>query len=90
MADSSAEGYVRHYNEVCLHGAIGYVTPAAKLAGRETMMFAKRARKLEAARMRDHSAGRLKLGPPSKGRRQANNDSTPKRFAGGPPDPRTG
>ena len=28
------EGYVRHYNEVRLHGAIGSVTPAAMLAGR--------------------------------------------------------
>jgi putative transposase len=46
------EAYVRHYNEVRLHGAIGYVTPAAKLAGREPMIFAERARKLEAARQR--------------------------------------
>jgi putative transposase len=27
--------YVRRYNEVRLHGAIGYVTPADKLGGRE-------------------------------------------------------
>ena len=26
-------GYVRHYNEVRLHSAIGYITPADKLAG---------------------------------------------------------
>jgi putative transposase len=44
--------YVRHYNEVRLHSAIGYVTPADKLAGREAAIFAERDRKLEAARER--------------------------------------
>ena len=29
-------GFVEHYNHVRLHSAIGYVTPADKLAGRET------------------------------------------------------
>jgi hypothetical protein len=46
------EGYVRHYNEVRLHNAIGYVTPAAKLAGLERAIFAERDRKLEVARER--------------------------------------
>jgi hypothetical protein len=32
--------YVRRYNEVRLHGAIGYVTPADKLAGRDKEIFA--------------------------------------------------
>jgi putative transposase len=50
------EGYVRHYNEVRLHSAIVYVTPAAKLGGRETMIFAERGRKLEAARERRRTA----------------------------------
>jgi putative transposase len=44
--------YVEHYNTVRLHGAIGYVTPQAKLDGREPAIFAERDRKLEAARER--------------------------------------
>jgi len=42
--------YVEHYNTVRLHSAIGYVTPADKLAGREQEIFAERDRKLEQAR----------------------------------------
>lgn len=44
--------YVAYYNTVRLHSAIGYVTPADKLAGREPAIFAERDRKLEAARQR--------------------------------------
>jgi len=44
--------YVEHYNAVRLHSAIGYVTPADKLAGRESTIFAERDRRLEAARER--------------------------------------
>jgi putative transposase len=44
--------YVRRYNELRLHSAIGYVTPADKLAGRELAIFAERDRKLETARER--------------------------------------
>lgn len=46
------ERYVRYYNEVRLHSAIGYVTPQDKLAGREAGIFAARDQKLEAARER--------------------------------------
>ena len=42
--------YVQHYNNIRLHSAIGYVTPADKLAGREKEIFEKRDRKLAEAR----------------------------------------
>lgn len=42
--------FVEHYNTVRLHSAIGYVTPADKLAGREKEIWDERDRKLEAAR----------------------------------------
>jgi putative transposase len=44
--------YVEHYNQVRLHSAIGYLTPADKLAGREAEIFAARDRKLAEARER--------------------------------------
>ena len=46
------DGYVRHYNEVRLHSAIGYVTPADKMCGRDKQIFADRDRKLDEARSR--------------------------------------
>ena len=45
------ERYVAHYNQVRLHSALGYLTPADKLAGRETAIFAARDAKLERARV---------------------------------------
>ena len=44
--------YVKHYNEVRLHSAIGYVTPLTKLLGKEQEVFTSRDQKLEAARER--------------------------------------
>jgi putative transposase len=44
------EDYVQHYNTVRLHSAIGYLTPADKLAGREKEIFAQRDAKLATAR----------------------------------------
>lgn len=49
-ARSVVASFVTHYNQVRLHSALGYVTPADKLAGLEAMIFAERDRKLEAAR----------------------------------------
>lgn len=45
-------GFVEHYNHTRLHSAIGYVTPADKLAGREQMIFDQRDQKLSTARQR--------------------------------------
>lgn len=42
--------FVAEYNERRLHSAIGYVTPRAKLDGREQQIFKERDQKLEAAR----------------------------------------
>lgn len=42
--------FVDYYNNVRLHSAIGYITPADKLNGREQIIFAERDRKLEEAR----------------------------------------
>jgi putative transposase len=46
------EGYIRHYNVVRLHSAIGDVTPADKMSDRDKQIFAERDRKLEEARTR--------------------------------------
>lgn len=51
--------FVEHYNHQRLHSAIGYVTPADKLAGRQQAIFDERDRKLEAARERRRLARQL-------------------------------
>jgi len=48
--------FVAHYNTVRLHSAIGYVTPADKLAGREEAIRAERKRKLAEAEARRRAA----------------------------------
>jgi transposase InsO family protein len=48
--------FVADYNERRLHSAIGYVTPLAKLEGREKQIFAERDRKLEEARQKRAAA----------------------------------
>ncbi len=42
--------FVHHYNTIRLNSAIGYVTPEARLMGREQQIFKERDAKLEAAR----------------------------------------
>jgi len=44
------EKYINDYNEVRLHSAIGYVTPMARLTGRDKAIFSQRREKLQAAR----------------------------------------
>jgi transposase InsO family protein len=55
--------FVAHYNTVRLHSAIGYVTPADKLAGRAEQIWTDRRGKLAAARAR--RATRPGIGPRS-------------------------
>jgi transposase InsO family protein len=42
--------FIEHYNQVRLHSATGYITPADRLAGRHLAIFAARDKKLETAR----------------------------------------
>ena len=44
--------FVEHYNQVRLHSALGYITPADKLHGLEQVIHDERDRKLEEARAR--------------------------------------
>jgi transposase InsO family protein len=59
--------YVEHYNTVRLHSALGYVTPADRLAGKEKQIFQERDRKLIEARQRRE---RLRSEPASSTRRR--------------------
>ncbi len=44
--------YVAEYNDVRLHSALGYVSPADRLHGREEVIFSERDRKLQEARQK--------------------------------------
>jgi putative transposase len=50
--------FVDEYNQVRLHSALGYITPADKLHGLEQVIFDERDRKLEEARLRRQAARR--------------------------------
>ena len=50
--------FVKEYNQVRLHSALGYLTPADKLHGLEKIIFEERDRKLEEARARRQQARR--------------------------------
>ena len=50
--------FVKEYNEVRLHSAIGYITPRDRLEGRGEQIWAARKRKLAAARQERHDAHR--------------------------------
>ena len=54
-AMSQIRSYMLHYNEVRLHSAIGYITPADRLCGLGEQIAAERDRKLEEARERRRS-----------------------------------
>ncbi|MBA3483194.1 MAG: transposase, partial [Pirellulales bacterium] len=57
------ERFVEDYNHARLHSALGYVTPADRLAGRHDAIFAERDRKL--AEARERRAARRREAAPS-------------------------
>ena len=50
--------FLDYYNRVRLHSAVGYITPADMLAGRQTAIFASRRQKLAAAKAKRLSSPR--------------------------------
>ena len=51
-----AADFVHEYNAVRLHSGIAYVTPQARLEGREQQIMAERRRKLAVARLAREAA----------------------------------
>ena len=49
-AERLVEKHVRHFNDIHLYGALGYVTPTDKLAGQEQRILTERDPKLESTR----------------------------------------
>ena len=64
-ARRSGRALRRPLQRVCLHSAIGYVTPMDKLEGRQSQIFAARDRKLEEARRQRQLRRQNALPPPS-------------------------
>ena len=62
-ARTVVDHYIKHYNNVRLNSAIGYIAPKAKLEGRDKQIFLERDMKLETARenrcKRRQRAGRI-------------------------------
>ncbi len=53
------DAFLEHYNQKRLHSAIGYVTPADRLAGRQQVIWDERDRRLELAREKRSQRRRL-------------------------------
>jgi putative transposase len=85
--------FVGYYNHVRLHSAIGYITPADKLAGRESAIFAERDRKLAEARERRaqqrHLAAAGMVASPNKSGTEKRVEGAWGRGASSPPNPET-
>jgi transposase InsO family protein len=82
--------FVQYYNHTRLHSAIGYVTPADRLAGRQQAIFDERDRKLAAARdrraqNRRQQPPRDQSPPPNRStRNHACDRGTQRKASGGP------